>query len=106
MGAMQEKKDHIYLTDNRRLTINKRETSFEGLAEKFENGADGIYNLITNDKNILFSHKNALSEHDFETIPGLRQLHDAINEVEAIYKTATGRSKYLLKKQLIEMHKD
>ena len=51
MGAIskQEKKDHIYLTDNRRLTINKRETSFEGLAEKFENGADGIYNLITND---------------------------------------------------------
>ena len=56
MGGItkEEKKEKLYLTDNRRITIEKRETSFEGLAEKFENGEDGIYNLMTNDKNILF----------------------------------------------------
>jgi hypothetical protein len=32
-------------------TINKRETSFEGLASQFENGEDGIYELITDNKN-------------------------------------------------------
>jgi len=56
MGAItkEERKEKLYLTDNRLVTINKRETSYEGMVEKFENGEDGIYNLITNDKNILF----------------------------------------------------
>jgi len=35
-------------------TVNKRETSFEGLISQFENGEDGIYNLISNNKNIIF----------------------------------------------------
>lgn len=52
--SKEEKKEHTYLTNNRRITIDRRETSFEGLAEKFENGEDGIYQLITNDKNIIF----------------------------------------------------
>ena len=47
----EEKKERKILTDNRMVTINKRETSYEGLAEKFENGEDGIYGMISNDKN-------------------------------------------------------
>jgi hypothetical protein len=50
----QEKKERKILTDNRMATVNKRETSFEGLVGQLENGEDGIYNLIRNDKNILF----------------------------------------------------
>ena len=46
----QEKKQKKILTDNRMTTVNKRETSFEGLVSQLENGEDGIYNLITNDK--------------------------------------------------------
>lgn len=44
------------------VTINKRETSFEGLISKFENGEDGIYNLITEDKNIIFTPKISITE--------------------------------------------
>jgi len=36
-----EKKAHTFLTENRQLTIGKRETSYQGLAEQFENGEDG-----------------------------------------------------------------
>ena len=36
------------MTENRMVTINRRETSLEGLVAQFENGEDGIYNLITN----------------------------------------------------------
>jgi hypothetical protein len=50
----QKRKEDRILTDNRMTTINKRETSFEGLVSQFENGEDGIYNLITEDKNIIF----------------------------------------------------
>lgn len=108
MGGItkEERKSKLYLTDNRLITINKRETSFEGLAEKFENGEDGLYNIMTNDKNILFTQKHAITEDDIETIPGLKELRQAMEEVEAQGKAATGRRKFLLKKQLIEMRRD
>lgn len=108
MGGIskEEKKERLYVTDNRRITIDRRETSFEGLAEKFENGEDGIYNLITNDKNIIFQHKQQITEEDIKTIPGLKELRDNIKEIEEAGKHATGRKKYLLKKQLIEMRRD
>ena len=108
MGAIskEEKKEHKYLTDNRLITINRRETSFEGLAEKFENGEDGIYNLITNDKNMIFQHKQEITADDIENVPGLKDLREAMAQVEEAGKNATGRQKYLLKKQLIEMRKD
>ena len=50
----QEKKERKLLTDNRMATVTKRETSFEGLVSQLENGEDGIYNLVTNDKNVIF----------------------------------------------------
>ena len=50
----QEKKERQLLTDNRMTTIVKRETSFEGLVSQLENGEDGIYNLMTENKNMIF----------------------------------------------------
>jgi hypothetical protein len=47
----KEGKDRTIMTENRMVTINRRETSLEGLVAQFENGEDGIYNLINNDKN-------------------------------------------------------
>ena len=47
----QERKEKKILTENRMATVNKRETSFEGLVSQFENGEDGIYNLVIEDKN-------------------------------------------------------
>lgn len=108
MGAIskEDKKERLYLTSNRRITIDRRETSFEGLISKFENGEDGIYNLIANDKNIIFQHKQEITPQDIENVPGLRELREAIAQVEEAGKAATGRKKYLLKKQLIEMRRD
>lgn len=78
----EERKQHLYMTDNRLITINKRETSLEGLMEKFENGEDGIYNLMTNDKNILLTPKVSITEQDIAEVPGLRELREAIDAVE------------------------
>jgi hypothetical protein len=100
MGAItkEERQSREYLTDNRLITINKRETSFEGLVEKFENGEDGIYGLITNDKNILLTPKCEITDEDIAVVPGLRELREAMAEIEARIKEATGRKKFLLKK--------
>lgn len=102
----QERKTKKILTDNRMVTVNKRETSFEGLVGKLENGEDGIYNMIANDKNIIFAPKVSITEEDVRDIPALRDLREAILGVEERAKRATGRNAFLLKKQLIEMRQD
>lgn len=102
----EERKKKNIITDNRMVTVNKRETSFEGLVEKFQNGEDGIYNIITNDKNIIFTPKISITEEDIQTIPGMKQLRNAIAQIEAQEKVATGKRRFLLKKQLIEMRKE
>lgn len=102
----EEKKNKKILTDNRLITVNKRETSFEGLAGKLENGEDGLYNMMTNDKNIIFSPKVSITEEDVKEIPGMRELREAIENIEEQAKKATGKKAFLLKKQAIEMRQD
>ena len=105
--TLDKKKDkHKILTDNRMITVNKREMSFEGLTERLENGEDGIYNMIANDKNIIFAPKLEISEEDLREIPGLRELRDEIIKVEALAKAARGKRALNLRKQLIAMRKD
>lgn len=103
----EERKRKKILTDNHMVTVNKRETSYEGLVGKLENGEDGIYNMIANDKNIIFTPKGGeITQKDIDEIPALKKLVDAIEVVEKQFKAATGKKKFLLKKQLIEMRKD
>ena len=102
----QEKKEKKILTDNRMTTVNKRECSFEGLVSQLENGEDGIYNLIKEDKNTIFQPKISITKKDVETIPFLQQLRDSINDREIALKSASGRPAYTIKKALIEMRKD
>lgn len=102
----KEKKEKNINTDNRMVTINKRETSFEGLVSKFENGEDGIYNMIINDKNVLLTPKYEITTEDIENIPQLKKLRDQIAKVQELQKKARGKKKYLLKKQIIEMRQD
>lgn len=64
----QEKKEKAILTDNRMTTVNRRETSFEGLVSQLENGEDGIYNLINEDKNVIFYPKISITKKDLEEI--------------------------------------
>ena len=102
----QERKKRKILTDNRMTTVNKRETSLEGLVSQFENGEDGIYNLIKEDKNVIFQPKISITKKDLEDIPELRQLRDAISIWEEKLKTAQGREAYIIKSTLIELRKD
>lgn len=105
MEKKEKKQKHI-LTDNRMVTVNKWETSYEGLAGKLENGEDGIFNMITNDKNIILSPAVSINEADVAEIPGLRELRDAIEDVKKQLETAHGRRAFLLKKTIIQMYQD
>jgi hypothetical protein len=104
----KERKERKILTDGRMVTVNKRETSYEALVDKLENGEDGIYNLMREDKNTLLSPKNPITEDDINTIPHLKSLVDSIVVVEAMATAAIGHGKkaYLLKKNVIQMRQD
>lgn len=102
----QEKKEKKILTENRMTTVNKRETSFEGLVSQLENGEDGIYNLINENKQTIFQPKITITKKDVEEIPGLKQIREAIAIWENKAKTATGKDAYLIKKAIIELRRD
>lgn len=99
----EERKSRKILTDNRMVTVNKRETSYQGLVSKFENGEDGLYNLITEDKNVILTPKISITQKDIDEIEPLKQLKEAIEVVKEQEKVAKGKKKFLLKKQIIEM---
>lgn len=99
----EEKKEKTILTSNRMVTVNKRETSYQGLVTKFENGEDGLYNLIHEDKNVILTPKTSITKKDIEEIKPLRDLREAIEIVKKQEAVATGKRKFLLRKQLIEM---
>lgn len=99
----EDKKLKYITTANRQITIDKREISYEQLVSKFENGEDGVYNLINNDKNQYLTPKIEITEEDLAEVPGLMELKKQIESIERQAKAATGKNKYLLKKQAIEM---
>ena len=102
----QERKEKKILTDNRMVTVNKRETSFEGLVGRLENGEDGIYSMIANDKNIIFSPKVSITQKDIDEIPGLKELRESIESLEKQFKKSRGKKAYLIKKQIITLCQD
>lgn len=105
--SKEEKKEKKILTDNRMVTVNKRETSYQGLVDKLENGEDGLYHMMSgNDKNIILTPKVSISESDIKQIPYLSQLKEDIKHYKQLEKTATGKNKYLIKKAIIEKSQD
>lgn len=103
----EEKRERQILTENRLSTINKRETSFEGLSTQFENGEDGVYNLVKeNDKSVIFQPKDPITKEDIATIPELKQINDAIEMWKTKLTRATGKDAYIIKQAIIDLQKD
>ena len=100
----EEKKEKLIITKNHMKNVRSRETSFEGLVGKLENGEDGIYNMIANDKNIIFNKKKPISDQEYEQFPLLKEYKESISKLEEKFKTARGQKAFLIKKQIIEMY--
>ena len=101
----QEKRQRKYLTENRLVTVNKRETSFEGLASQMEN-EDSIYNLISENKNTIFRPKISITQKDLAEIPFLRQVRDSIDWWKRKQASLFGRNAYIAKQAIIELSKE
>ena len=95
----EEKKEKLILTENRMVTINKRETSMQKIVESLENGEDGLWRMaIENDKNVLLTHKKEITDKDLKEIKALRDLKEAIMILEEIEKKAIGKKRFKIKK--------
>lgn len=103
----KERKERKIINDNRMVTIDKHETSFEGLAEKFEMNADGIYDLFTDNTNqYITCQKPKITAEMIAEVPGLSDTIEIIKSLEQQYSRASGKRKYLLKKSIIEFRRN
>ena len=98
-------KTYPILTPNREFTIDKRQVSYEGLAEKLENGEDGLYNLIRIDKGQILDPKDPITEEDIDTIPGIKECMDVIASLKNQLETASKYQRKQLNQAIIDTWK-
>lgn len=79
-----ERKKRKILTPNRMATVNKRETSLEGVVSKFEKNKDGVYNIMNEDKNVILTPKVSITEEDIKKIPFIKQVRASIKKLRGI----------------------
>jgi len=104
-----EKLKHTIITKNRQKHINRRETSYQGTADKLEGGEDAMFNIITDSgPEQYLDHKEdePFTQALLDSSPELRELQANISSIEAQIPDATGRRKFLLKRQVIEMRQE
>lgn len=98
----EQKAESPIVTKNREVTVSKRQTSLETLTSNLENGEDGLYALITNDKNQIMDRKEKVTESDIAEVPGLKDCLDTIEKLKRQFETSVGQEKYAIKRQIIE----
>ena len=98
----EKKEEQPILTKNREVTINKRQISYEEIVSNLENGEDGIYALISNNKNQILDPKEKITEEDIKEIPGLKEHLELIDSFKKQFDSAVGTARYHLKKSIIE----
>ncbi len=107
-GTNPEARGEI-ITANRLVTVNKRETSREGLIDKLEGGESAFYQLIKQDRSTILTPKVEITEEDIAEVPGLAQLREEIAKLEKLLKTSDKldtKSRGKVKQTIIEMRRD
>ena len=102
----EKNKKYPIVTKNRDLTVNKRQISFEDTVSKLQNGEDGLYSMIINDKNVIMDMREPLTQEDIDTIPSLKEKAEYIERLKQRLETTTGKAKYNVKRDLINTYKE
>ena len=89
----EKQEEHPVLTKNREATIDKRQISYEGIVATLENGEDGLYNMIRNDKNQILDPRSPITDLDKQNIPGLQDYMDTIDNLQTQLANAKGAAK-------------
>lgn len=98
-------KEKELLPDNRKITIAKRETSYEGLTEKLEGGEDALVHKMRQDKNMRLSQKKTLTKKEIAAHRELSAIQCAIDALKC-GPQKTGYAAYVIKQTIIDLYKD
>jgi len=103
-----EKQEKLILTDSRESTINKHETSYEGLVSKLEGGEDTLYHMEAHNKNIILHPKKVLNKKEIESDKFTKQIYESAQSLKEWIKEreVSELQKRMLKKAVIELYKD
>ena len=102
----EKSEDYPIVTRNRNVTVKKRQVSFEETAANLQNGEDGIYAMMINDKNVIMDNKSPITQYDIDNIPGIRENLEVIDSLKTQFDAAEGRKKYSLKSQIISKYQE
>lgn len=103
----EKEQEHCIITRNRNITVGKRQVSLEAMVANLENGEDGLYAMIRNDKNQILDPKDPITKQDIEEIPGLKSNLQMIESLKRQFDAAdTGSKKYSLKQQIISKYQE
>lgn len=104
--ARERKQDYPLITKNRAATHDKRQISLEETVSSLQNGEDGLYALIQNDKDAILDPKSPITDSDIERVPGLASNLAVIDSLKRQLAEAQGRRRFLLKKQIISKYQE
>lgn len=91
------------ITTNRKVIVNRREQSYEGIVNTLEGGEDAFHSLINNDKNQLLDHREKVTEEEISQSPLLQEKMKTIESLKELFeKTTDSSARYKLKQQIIE----
>ena len=102
----ERKQEYPIVTQNRKKTTNKRESSLEDIIFSLRNGEDGIYGMIIKDKNQLMDPREKITQEDIDNIPGIAENLEVIDKLNHQLEKAKGNKKYQIKLNIIEVYKD
>lgn len=94
-------KDRLIMTSSRNKTISDHETSYDGLAAKFEAGEDAVEAISQSRAPIkvnITPKKRAITQKDLDTVPGLKTVRESIAFWEQVKNSSTGKKAYIAQK--------
>lgn len=104
--VIEKTQSYPIITKNREITVNKRQVSFEDTVSNLQNGEDGLYAMIINDKDVIMDNKSPISEEDKKNIPGICENLAVIEKLKKQFSVAKGKKKYSLKRQIISKYQE
>lgn len=102
----EKRRPYSIVTKNRDVTVSKRQVSFEDTVSRLQNGEDGLYSMIIDDKDVIMDMREPISQEDIDTIPGMRENVEVIEALKRQFERATGKRKYSLKRQIISKYQE
>jgi len=102
----EKREERPIVTRNRDVTVSKRQTSFEEVAESLRGGEDALHMMIMPHNDYPLDVKDEITEEDLDRVPSMRANMEVINSLKRQLEHAEGKRRYALKSQIISKYQE